>query len=253
MVLLSSLVCLIGLLYIFMSKTTMAKVDRSKYKPTPIAAMALSFMSGDAFYKEKFFEDYINSVEDFLSSEKTKLEENFDAAVAATPDEAEGIYDWFEDDIIKHRDFFPSLLYHSVFVALMSYLEASLQAMVKYVGVVPKHIKGQKTLEKYRLALAPYYDVSALKKEWEFVVNCYEIRNKIVHGNAQLMSKYDLEVVPILRKYKSSITYDKVGKRFQVTNKKLLLDLNKNITRLVRSSSHAMVAVIYKLRKEKIT
>ncbi len=196
--------------------------------------LRIAILDGDVFYKEKFFTDYITNVEDFLVKEKLKWENDFDEAVKANPEDADDIFGYFEDDIAKHNNFNPALLYHSAFVSLISYFEATLFAMIEAIDAREKKVPGKKTIEIYRDALSEYGDLSHLSKQWDYIVGCYDIRNKIVHQMAKLKRSDVAKYEPIFKKF-SSIEYGK-DRTFRIIDNKILLRLNTDIAFYLRNA-----------------
>jgi len=196
--------------------------------------LRIAILDSDVFYQEKFFADYITNVEDFLVKEKLKWEKDFEEAVKANPEDADDIFGYFEDDITKHNKFNPALLYHSAFVSLISYFEATLFAMMEAIGAKEKKVPGKKTIEMFRDALAEYGDLSHLSKQWDYIAGCYDIRNKIVHQMAKLKRSDVARYEPIFKNY-PSIEYGK-DRTFRIINNKILLTLNNHIAFYLRNA-----------------
>jgi len=197
--------------------------------------LQIAILDGNVFYQEKFFADYLTNVEDFLAKEKLKWENDFEEAVKENPEDSDNIFSYFEDGIEKHNNYNPALLYHSAFVSLISYFEATLFTMMEAIGATERYVKHKMKIEIYRDSLAEYGDLSSLSTQWEYIADCYKIRNKIVHQNAKLKSGNDaIEMKPILEKY-PSIEYSK-DRTFKIIDNKILLSLNTNIAVYLRNA-----------------
>lgn len=145
------------------------------------------------------FANYINEMEDFLSSQLRELEEQLEHDTKnVDSEEAQYIFEYqYEDQIYYLREEFPNILRRSFIISIYSFLEQELNRICLHLE---KNNKFEITLENltndngifnaYKfLSEIAKVNVNSVDYEWKKIIKINKIRNHFVHNGDDILNK----------------------------------------------------------------
>lgn len=146
------------------------------------------------------FKNYINELENFLSSQHRELEEEYKQHTKnMDSEEAQYIYEYQYDDQFHYiREEFPNILHKSFIVSIYSFLEQELNNICLHIEknssfkVPNQELRNENGIfNSYKfLKEVANVNVKPVSSEWEKIKQINKIRNHIVHNGNDILDRY---------------------------------------------------------------
>ncbi|MBV6440676.1 MAG: hypothetical protein EPGJADBJ_02348 [Saprospiraceae bacterium] len=185
----------------------------------------------------KTLAEFIKTNQKWLGEEHKRLDEKIGEWEKKNPDAEDwgmDSYSWFEEEILKHRDF-DSAFFNSQMLITYSWFEVTLKEICleteKYIDskIGLNDLSGGNYIEKSKKFINKVLgiDTSYLNDKWEKISRYQKIRNAIAHDNGSIPDDKLTGFKTIIRQFSHIEISDELTPELKITDAEFVIEFCK--------------------------